>query len=224
MAKVIGVVVALAGVFALAQKADAAWVLHWGAHMNERSGTVMNDFVANRDGQHAGVGVGVLGPAGKGTAYHFDGTTSAAWVAAAGLESPGTRSVRVSVWIKPDGLPTSASPEPDIVKRGYSASSPGLYKVEYLSDGRASCGFKGTNTGVGHVTGGLPLDDGFWHRIVCTKTATRITLKVDGQTIASKAIAVGSINMDDDLVIGAYRRSSPNFKGDIDEVRIEYFN
>jgi hypothetical protein len=28
----------------------------------------------------------------------------------------------------------------------------------------------------------------------------------------------------DDLVIGAYRRSSPNFRGDIDEVRIEYFN
>jgi DNA invertase Pin-like site-specific DNA recombinase len=26
-----------------------------------------------------------------------------------------------------------------------------------------------------------------------------------------------------EFVIGAYRRSSPNFKGDIDEVRIEYF-
>jgi hypothetical protein len=60
---------------------------------------------------------------------------------------------------------------------------------------------------------------------VCTKTATRITLNVDGQTVAVKAIAVGSINMpNDDLVIGAYRRSSPNFRGDIDEVRIEYFN
>jgi hypothetical protein len=225
MAKVIGVVVALAGVFALAQKADAAWVLHWGAHMNERSGTVMNDFVANRDGQHAGVGVGVLGPAGKGTAYHFDGTTSAAWVAAAGLEPPGARSVRVSVWIKPDKLPAT-DPEPDIVKRGYSATSPGLYKVEYLSsNGRASCGFKGTIAGAGHVTGGPRLDDGPWHRIVCTKTATRITLNVDGQTVAVKAIAVGSINMpNDDLVIGAYRRGSPNFKGDIDEVKVEYFN
>jgi Concanavalin A-like lectin/glucanases superfamily len=229
MVKVIGgrlcmIAVALAGVFALAQKADAAWVLHWGAHMNERSGTVMNDFVANRDGQHEGVGLGVLGPAGKGTAYHFDGTTSAAWVAAAGLEPPGTRSVRVSVWIKPDRLP-AASPEPDIVKRGYSASSPGLYKVEYLSNRHASCGFKGTLAGVGHVTGGPELDDGLWHRIVCTKTSTRITLNVDGQTVASKAIAVGSINMpNDDLVIGAYRRGSPNFKGDIDEVRIEYFN
>lgn len=230
MVKVIGgrlcmIAVALAGVFALAQKADAAWVLQWGAHMNERSGTVMNDFVANRDGQHVGVGLGVLGPAGEGTAYRFDGTTSAAWRSAAGLASPGTRSVRVSVWVKPQGLPTSASPEPDIVKRGYSASSPGLYKVEYLSNGRASCGFKGTIAGVGHVTGGPSLNDGRWHRITCTKTSMGITLSVDGVVRASHAGNVGSINMpNDDLVIGAYRRSSPNFRGDIDEVRIEYFN
>ena len=117
------------------------------------------------------------------------------------------------------------NPEPDIVKRGYSASSPGLYKVEYLSNGRASCGFKGTIAGVGHVTGGPSLNDGRWHRIMCTKTSMGITLSVDGVVRASHAGNVGSINMpNDDLVIGAYRRSSPNFRGDIDEVRIEYFN
>ena len=60
---------------------------------------------------------------------------------------------------------------------------------------------------------------------MCTKTSTGITLSVDGVVRASRAGDVGSINMpNDDLVIGAYRRSSPNFKGDIDEVRIEYFN
>ena len=65
--------VALAGVFALTSQADAAWVPQWGAHMNELSGTLMNDFVANRDGQLKGVHVGVPGPAGYGTAYRFDG-------------------------------------------------------------------------------------------------------------------------------------------------------
>ena len=64
-----------------------------------------------------------------------------------------------------------------------------------------------------------------WHWIVCTKTSKGITLPVDGVVRASRAGDVDSINMpNDDLVIGAYRRGSPNFKGDIDEVRIEYFN
>jgi len=217
--------VALTGVFALAQTADAAWVLQWGAHMDELSGTVMNDFVANRDGQHRGVRLGVPTPGGHGTAYHFDGTTSAAWRSAAGLAPPGTRDVQVSVWIRPQGL-NQPTPEPDVVKRGYSASSPGYYKIEYLSNsGRASCGFKGTITNVSHVTGGPNLNDGRWHHIVCIKRSTGITLSVDGIVRASHAGNVGSINnAADDLVIGAYRASSPNFKGDIDEVRIEYFN
>jgi len=217
------IAVALAGVVAFTQEADAAWVLQWGAHMNERSGTVMNDFVANRDGQHKGVRLGVPGPRGHGTAYGFDGVTSAAWRSAAGLAAPGTRGVRVSVWIKPLG--PGSSPEPDIVKRGYSASSPGLYKVEYLrNNGRASCGFKGTIAEVSHVTGGPYLKDGRWHLIVCTKTSKGITLAVDGAVRASHAGNIGSINnAGDDLVIGAYKPSSPNFKGDIDEVGIEYF-
>jgi hypothetical protein len=216
--------VALAGVFALTSQADAAWVPQWGAHMNELSGTLMNDFVANRDGQHKGVHLGVPGPAGYGTAYRFNGVTSAAWRSATGLATPGTRSVRVSVWIKPNGL-SQPTPEPDVVKRGYSASSPGYYKVEFLSNnGRASCGFKGTIANVSHVTGGPSVNDGRWHRIVCTKTSTGITLSVDGVVRASHAGNVGSINMSDDLVIGAYRQSSPNFRGDIDEVLIEYFN
>jgi hypothetical protein len=61
------IAVALAGVIAFAQKADAARVPQWGAHMNELSSALMNDFVANRDGQHKGVHLGVPGPAGHGT-------------------------------------------------------------------------------------------------------------------------------------------------------------
>jgi hypothetical protein len=61
------IAVALAGVIAFAQKADAAWVPQWGAHMNELSSTLMNDFVAKRDGQDKGVHLGVPGPAGHGT-------------------------------------------------------------------------------------------------------------------------------------------------------------
>jgi hypothetical protein len=196
----------------------AEWtpVAHW--RMDEASGTTMADAVADHTGTTSDVKTGL--PGRVRSAYGFDGEVSYALVPSADALNPGDRDIRISLWIKTGDRPES--PDWDLVKKGYAAESPGHYKVEYQPDGRASCGFAGTE-GSTAATGGPDLADGSWHQVSCTKTATSITLAVDGQPVATEDAPIGEISNTNDLVLGAYRgpTDSGHFLGSIDEVTIE---
>lgn len=199
----------------------AKWkrVAYW--RMDEASGASMADTVADHTGTTTDVETGLAGRVGR--AYGFDGESSYALVPSADTLDPGARDVRISLWIKTSDKPET--PDWDLVKKGYAAESPGYYKVEYQPDGRASCGFAGTE-GSQQVTGGPDLADGNWHQVTCTKTATSIALTVDGQPVASEETTIGEIANSEDLVLGAYRgpTHSGHFLGAMDEVVIEMAN
>jgi hypothetical protein len=184
-------------------------VAQW--HMDETSGTVMRDSVGAHHGTLNSVAVGV--PGFTGTAYGFShGFVS---VPNAAALNPGSTNITITIHLKATAVP--ATPDWDLIRKGLFTSVGGEYKVEYQPTGQASCGFVGS-TGSSEIIDGPALNDGAWHSVACTKTATSIQLTVDGQSF-SKAGAVGSISNTADMAIGA-RPGSEFFQGSLDEASV----
>ena len=184
-------------------------VAQW--HMDETSGTVMHDAVGGHDGTLSGVAVGV--PGFSGTAFGFSRSTVTVPTAAA--LNPGSATLTVTIHLKTTLTP--ATPDWDLIRKGTFDSAGGEYKVEYQPTGQASCGFVGS-TGSSELIAGPALNDGAWHSVACTKTASSIRLTVDGVAF-SKAGAVGSISNTADMVIGAHP-GSEFFQGTLDEASV----
>jgi hypothetical protein len=72
------------------------------------------------------------------------------------------------------------------------------------------------------VKGGPNIVDGRWHAIVCAKMASGISLRVDGQTVASKAIVVGSISSSIGVYLGRKPDGTDAYTGLMDEVSIAF--
>lgn len=115
----------------------------------------------------------------------------------------------------------------NIIQKGQSATRGGQFKIQ-LPKGRPSCYFKGSagRVGIGWTS---PINDGQWHTIVCTRTASRVTFSVDGAPARVKNGVSGTIDNKVPLSIGG----KPNcdqitttcdyFGGDIDYVSIRKF-
>jgi exopolysaccharide biosynthesis protein len=106
---------------------------------------------------------------------------------------------------------------------GTASDSAQFYKLEIRPDNRAVCRFVGSNTtSTGLlIHAGPVLKDGKWHTLTCQKTATQITLVVDG-TAHAKNGTVGSISNSGPLVLGAKngRKYTDFYNGDLDEVSV----
>lgn len=179
--------------------------------MDETSGTVMRDAVGGHDGTLDNVQLGVAGFAG--TAYGF--TRSFVSVPSAPALNAGSADITITIHLKATAVP--ATPDWDIIRKGLFTTVGGEWKVEYQPTGQASCGFVGS-AGSRELIAGPALNDGAWHTVQCTKTATGIRLVVDGQTF-SMAGAVGTISNDAPVVVGA-RPGSEFFQGSLDEASI----
>ena len=191
--------------------APAGLVALW--HMDEPAGaTVMQDAIGGHNGRLSAVTAGV--PGFLGSAYGFDHGSVA--VPSAPALNPGAADLTTTIRLKATLVP--ATPDWDLLRKGLFTSAGGEYKMEYQPTGQASCGFMGS-TGSSEIIDGPAINDGAWHTITCVKTATAITLIVDGQAFA-KAARIGTISNSADLVIGA-RPGSEFFRGTLDEASVQ---
>jgi len=183
-------------------------------HMDEPAGsTVAHDPIGAHDGTMHSVTAGIA-PGFLGTAFSFNG---AGWISVPSAPALNPQSANFTVTIHLRAVDTPATPDWDLIRKGLFTSAGGEFKVEFQPTGQASCGYMGSQ-GSSELIAGPALDDGAWHTIQCVKTATSITLIVDGQA-ASKPAKIGSISNSADLVIGA-RPGSEFFIGALDEASV----
>ena len=135
------------------------------------------------------------------------------------LLNPGTRDYSITVrakWTEPFG---------NMIQKGQSGV-PGGYIKWQAPKGIVQCLFRGSvgNAGVGS---GRALNDGAWHTITCTRTATQVQMVVDGVVTATLNHATGNIANTWPLVIGGKYKcdqikvTCDYFAGQVDYVKIQ---
>jgi hypothetical protein len=92
----------------------------------------------------------------------------------------------------------------NIVQKGQSTVAGGSFKVQ-VPNGVAQCFFRGSAGQLG-VSSGRALNDGRWHTVRCERTATRVTMTVDGVVAARRSGATGTISNSWPLTIGGKPR------------------
>jgi Laminin G domain len=94
----------------------------------------------------------------------------------------------------------TTNPFGNLIQKGQAKTVGGQFKIQ-LPGGKVQCYFKGPlgKDGVGYRQ---PIDDGLFHTIICAKTATSVTLWVDGVKRATKTGPMGNVNNTFPLTIG----------------------
>lgn len=174
-------VVVIAAALAVPAAAQAAVISTWPL------GTNTNDVVGANNGTFRNVTF-------DGTSAFFGGkpVDSRITVPYSTSLSPGSRDVSFSIDVNTTTTPGTNSLDFDLMR---SAPNGPYYKIELVpknGKGIALCFFKGASA-TKQIKGGPPLTDGNWHVITCTKTATGVTLTVDGAQVASSTITIGAI-------------------------------
>jgi hypothetical protein len=195
-------------------------------HMDETAGTTMVD-----SGQtpHPGVIHNVVfgqpgDPAFPGTAYGFDGTSSAVDVGNSDYLNPGDRDFRIAFSLNTTTAPPKPPPgvddDYDIFRKG---NYPGTeYKLELQYTGEFSCEFR-TLQADGSIKGyviqpAIDVHDGQWHRITCSKEGGTMSVTIDGKAFTKNV--TGSIANSYHLVIGAHAPTGgEHYQGLLDDVR-----
>jgi hypothetical protein len=112
----------------------------------------------------------------------------------------------------------------NILQKGQSNTYGGFWKIE-THNGLATCLFRGSNDESSGVGSGQRVDDGKWHRIVCTRFPDRVVMRVDGEVTDTRYHASGSVSNSKYLAIGGKPECGGSvgcdyYIGDIDYVRI----
>ena len=116
----------------------------------------------------------------------------------------------------------------NIVQKGQAGSSGGYFKLEN-PNGQLTCVFRGTNSSGNflrkQVVSGV-LSDGQWHVVRCSRTATGLTLNVDGKVVATAKGSTGNISNNRPISIAGklncdqIHTTCDYFTGDIDYITI----
>jgi concanavalin A-like lectin/glucanase superfamily protein len=203
----------------VAQGVVALW------HMDETSGTIMNDSVGTNDGTLKNVTLGQTGFLGK--AYKFNGSTSQIIVPTADALNPGSSDFTAKAHVKFSVVPPPSVGDYDIIRKGFNSTPGGDWKMEILpvsGKGVASCHFKGSSASSTLTdSSGPSLADNQWHTISCKKTSTQLRLTIDGRLL-TKTVTIGTISNTEGLNIG-FKDDPSNppqdwYKGTMDEVSI----
>jgi hypothetical protein len=175
------VVLAVAGILVLPAAAQAAVVSTWPLGSNA------NDTVGTNNGTAQNVVF-------DGTSAFFGGASvnSRISVPYSTTLNPGPQDVSATVEINTTAMPGTGGLDFDILRSSKAGQE---YKIElFPKNGKALalCFFSGA---LAHkqITAGPGLNDGQWHAITCTKTASQISLLVDGVTVKTAAIQIGTI-------------------------------
>ena len=198
----------------------AATVSVW--HMDELSGTTMIDSAGTNNGTIQNVVLGV--PGWSGSAYRFNGQSSIVTVPSSGSLNPGAANFSFTAKISYTATPPNTSTtDYDVLRKGTASDSAQFYKLEIRPDNRAVCRFVGSQTSSSGLSihTGPTLNDGRWHSITCTKTATTIQLTVDAKTYTKTGV-VGSVTNSGSLSLGGKpgKTVTDHYNGSLDEVSI----
>ena len=184
-------------------------------HMDETSGAAASDSSGlGNNGVDSNITFVAPGFDGTGGAYSFNGTSQVVTSNSPSL-NPGASDIALTAHVNTSTLPGAVG-DYDIIRKKKNAQ---IYKMEIIKTGQGYCQFKGTVTN-GVVKGGPNVVDGRWHTIVCAKTATQISLTVDGVTVATKVVTVGSISNTIGVYLGRKPDGTDAYNGLLDEVSI----
>jgi hypothetical protein len=210
----------LVGVLAFPAAASASvW------HLDESSGTTAVDSGGRNNGTIKHVQLGQQ-PAFSGTAYRFNGVNSIVSVPASTTlnYSPTSAQFTLTVHVAFTVVPSAAVGDYDLIRKGFSSTSGGYYKLEIFpttdhKQGRALCQLRGAK-GTAKLTGGPHLATGTMHTIQCVVQPTSVTLVVDGATVLTKAVTIGAITNASRFTMGAKSTGGDWFNGLLDEVSV----
>jgi len=152
--------------------------------------------------------------------YTFDGVTSIVSVPHKANLNPGTANTTVKVRLKVAAPPGNGESY-DIIRKGTSKTATGYYKIELkgTSSGmNAACIFKDGNKVVAQAI--APIPSRTWQTITCTKTATTVTLAVNGTTKRTTTKAVGAIANTVGVFLGGKGDGTDVFSGLMDNASI----
>lgn len=200
-------------VIAAAPAAAAATVALW--HMDESSGQMIDSSGSGNHGTLQNVTRVTPGFNGSGRAYSFNGSSSRVSVPNSSSLNPGSQNITITAHVKFSSKPSASVGDYDLVRKQKPNA---VYKMEILGTGKAFCKFKGTGGNVA-ITAGPVLADNQWHTIVCRKTASQVTLTVDGSSFTKNGSA-GSISNTIGVTLGSKPSPADQYKGVMDEVSI----
>jgi hypothetical protein len=218
---------ALVGTATAADAAAGRTVAHWA--MNESPGArTMIDSSGNRRAGTIGREVRVGVRAGGATGYRFDRLEPdtppthpqhLVTVPDSSALDPGDRDYAVTVRLRTTGK------FGNIVQKGQSGTTGGNVKLQ-IPDGILQCLYRGSVTTL-LVSSKRRLNDGRWHTVRCERTASGVTLTVDGTLEARRSGRTGRIANSWPVAIGGktscdqVKVGCDYYVGDLDWVRLE---
>ena len=220
---------AFAVVVAFAAPASAATLANW--QMNEGSGaTVMVDSSGNVNGS---IGSAVV------TGFRFNGATGYHWPFTSPT-APPAKPERIVQANSSTLNPNSGNYTVElryrttkhfgnIVQKGQAGSSGGYFKIEN-PNGKLTCVFRGTSSSGKflrkQVVSPAVLSNGQWHVARCARTASALTLTIDGSVVATAHGSSGNITNNRPISIAGkincdqITTTCDYFTGDIDYITI----
>jgi hypothetical protein len=165
----------------------------------------------------------VAGSSGKG--YHFNGSSSVSTVPSSASLNPGTATLRLTAHVRFTEPPRSVG-DYDLIRKGQAGTVGGEWKMEIFppssnrSSATAFCLFQDAKNNTASIRDTKNLADGAWHTITCIKTASQVTVVIDG-VARSAAAKLASISNSRPLVIGSQSGGGDWYKGDMDEVSVQ---
>lgn len=214
----------LGGSLLLAAPADASQIVaSW--QMNEGAGArVMADSSGHGHSGSIGrsVGTGTATPGGRG--YTFRQTTGdirsrLVVVPDSAALDPGTGGYAVTVRLR------TSSGSQNMVQKGQSGTAGGYFKVD-MTRGQVHCLFRDGAGRTRAVGSSRALNDGRWHTLRCARTASGVSLTVDGSTRTISG-SIGSVSNSSPVSVGGKLNCSSAgvgcdaFAGVMDFVRVE---
>jgi Concanavalin A-like lectin/glucanases superfamily len=214
---------AAATVVLFAASAQAAPVAVGLWHLNEaRGATVARDSTspANNGRISGAVTTGIAGH--FGTAYHFSG--GLVTVPDSSALDPGRRPFTVSMFLR---VPASLSiGDYNVLQKGRATTAGGQYKVEIggaeqRGVGKPRCSFvDSSRKAVVVKASSTDIADGQWHLVICRRSASSVSISVDGSVKATTSITLGSIANASPFLFGGKGVGLHSYIGDMDEVSL----
>ena len=185
----------------------------------EDTGTKLTDSSGNGNtGTLKNVTTGVSGASGK--AFSFTKTPSYVTVPSKATLNPDGGNFKVSVKVNFTVKPSSAVGDYTVIRKGLASNPGGSWKIEIAQDGRALCNYHKTSSKKVQIVNGPRLNDGKWHTITCAKTASTVTLTVDGSSYKVTK-TIDSLANTDSVIIGATTTAGEDqYQGKIDDITI----
>jgi len=183
-------------------------VAQW--NMDETFGTTMTDSSGNgNDGTTTDIIT-------SGGGYIFNGDTSKAVVPDSATLNPGAADFSYTVQFQTTVVPASGF-DYDMIRKGLSSTDGGEYKMELINvsgKAKAFCLVKDSKRKWTSLRAGNNLADNRMHTITCKKTATSLSLILDGKTVNTKSIALGTVSNTGPVMVGS---KAPDDSGPVND-------